>query len=102
MSPKSLSLDRNTRCSLRVIDQVQRGLSLLETVERVGCHFTVAYDWAHRFNERFATFERVPNRKGRPPNLRPAQLRELVEVAYRAPRNGGCRFRCGRSPIAEY
>jgi hypothetical protein len=48
---KDLTLSVRVHQRYRVIDQVQRGFSLLETAERVGCQFTVAYDWIHRFNE---------------------------------------------------
>src|SRR5262252_8428471 len=62
---RDLTLSVRVHQRYRVIDQVQRGFSPLESAERVGCHFTVAYDWAHRFNESgFATFEQVPNPNG--------------------------------------
>ena len=77
---------------------------MLEAAERVGCHFTVAYDWAHRFNEDgFTTFEQVPNPKGRPPILRAAQLRELVEVALSSPSERGLPLSVWSVPkLAEY
>ena len=63
---RDLTLSVRVHQRYRVIDQVQRGFSLLEASERVGCHFTVGYDWVHRFNETgFSTFEQVPNPKGR-------------------------------------
>ena len=101
---RDLTLSVRVHQRYRVIDQVQRGFSLLETAERVGCHFTVAYDWAHRFNESgFATFEQVPNPKGRPPILRAAQLRELVEVALSSPSERGLPFSVWSVPkLAEY
>src|SRR5262249_45008311 len=90
---RDLTLSVRVHQRYRVIDQIQRGFSLLETAERVGCHFTVAYDWTHRFNESgFASFEQVPNPKGRPPILRAAQLRELVEVALSSPSERGLPF----------
>jgi transposase len=90
---KDLTLSVRVHQRYRVIDQVQRGFSLLEAAERVGCHFTVAYDWVHRFNKSaFATSEQVPNPKGRPPILRTAQLRELVDVALSSPSERGLLF----------
>jgi hypothetical protein len=70
---RDLSLAARVHQRYRVVEQVQRGYSLAETADRVGCHFTVAYDWVHRFNESgFTTFEEVANPKGRPPILRAA------------------------------
>src|SRR5262244_3959016 len=101
---RDLTLSVRVHQRYRVTDQVQRGFSLLETAERVGCHFTVAYDWAHRFNESgFATFEQVPNPKGRPPILRAAQLRGLVDVALSSPSERGLPFSVWSvSKLAEY
>jgi hypothetical protein len=64
-----------------------------ETADRVGCHFTVACDWIHRFNK-----SGVHNiRKGRQPqrtsaNRRAEQLQELVEVALSNPQERGLSF----------
>jgi uncharacterized Fe-S cluster-containing radical SAM superfamily protein len=49
---RDLTLSVRVHQRYRIIDQVQRGFTLLATAERVGCHFTVAYDWVHRFNKR--------------------------------------------------
>ena len=90
---RDLSLAARIHQRYRIVDQVQRGFSLAETANRVGCHFTVAYDWVHRFNEDgFTRFEQAPNPKGRPPILRAEQLRELVEVALSNPQERGLRF----------
>jgi len=101
---RDLTLSVRVHQRYRVIDQVRRGFSLLEAAERVGCHFTVAYDWVHRFNESgFRTFEQVPNPKGRPPILRAAQLRELVDVALSSPSERGLPFSVWSVPkLAEY
>ena len=101
---KDLTLSVRVHQRYRVIDQVQRGFSLLEAAERVGCHFTVAYDWVHCFNKSaFATSEQVPNPKGRPPILRTAQLRELVDVALSSPSERGLPFSVWSvSKLAEY
>jgi transposase len=101
---KDLTLSVRVHQRYRVIDQVQRGFSLLEAAERVGCHFTVAYDWVHRFNKSaFATSEQVPNPKERPPILRTAQLRELVDVALSSPSERGLLFSVWAvSKLAEY
>ena len=63
----------------RVIEEVRKGHAIAEVADRAGCHFTVAYDWVHRFNDSgFESFEQVANPKGRPPILKAEQLRELV------------------------
>ncbi|MCZ7563109.1 MAG: helix-turn-helix domain-containing protein [Burkholderiales bacterium] len=62
---KDLSLSARVHQRYRVIEEVRRGHSVVAAADRVGCHFTVAYDWVHRFNESgFATFEQVPNPEG--------------------------------------
>ena len=101
---RDLTLSVRVHQRYRVIDQVRRGFSLLTAAERVGCHFTVAYDWVHRFNESgFGTFEQVPNPKGRPPILRASQLRELIDVALSSPSERGLPFSVWSvSKLAEY
>jgi transposase len=101
---RDLSLSARVHQRYRIIDQVWRGYKLQETADRVGCHFTVAYDWVHRFNESgFATFEQVPNPQGRPPILRAEQLRELVEVALSNPQERGLPFSNWSVPkLGEY
>ena len=97
---RDLSLAARIHQRYRVIEEVRRGRSIMEAAERAGCHFTIAYDWLHRFNRSgFVSFEQVANPKGRPPIVRATQLRELVDVALSSPApSAGCRFRCGRSP----
>jgi transposase len=99
-----LSLSARIHQRYRIIEQVHRGYSLSEAADRVGCHFTVAYDWVHRFNQSgFSTFEQVPNPKGRPPILRAEQLRELVEVALSNPQERGLPFSNWSVPkLSEY
>lgn len=101
---RDLSFAARVHQRYRIVDQVGRGYSLAETADRVGCHFTVAYDWIHRFNETgFTTFEQVANPKGRPPILRASQLRELVEVALSNPQERGLPFSNWSVPkLAEY
>jgi transposase len=101
---QDLSLAVRVHQRYRVISEVARGHGILEAADRVGCHFTVAYDWVRRFNESgFATFERVPNPRGRPPILRAEQLRELVEVALSSPAERGLPFSTWSVPkLAEY
>lgn len=101
---RDLSLSARIHRRYRIIDEVRRGRAVVEAAERVGCHFTAAYNWVHRFNESgFATFERVPNPRGRPPILRAAQLRELVEVALSSPAERGLPFSAWSVPkLAEY
>jgi transposase len=101
---RDLSLSARVHQRYRVIDEVHKGRAPLEAADRVGCHFTVAYGWIHRFNESgFSTFEQVPNPKGRPPILRAEQLRELVEVALSSPEERGLPFSVWSVPkLAEY
>ena len=101
---RDLTLSVRVHQRYRIVEQVRRGFSLPQAAERVGCHFTVAYDWMHRFNRSgFTTFEQVPNPKGRPPLLRAAQLRELVEVALSSPAERGLPFSVWSVPkLAEY
>jgi transposase len=75
-------MGRSTTRSAPIIEEVRKGHSVVEAADRVGCHFTVAYDWVHRFNQSgFTSFEQVPNPKGRPPILKGEQLRELVSAS---------------------
>jgi len=41
---RDLSLSVRVHQRYRIIDQVRRGFGLKPAAERVGCHFTVAYD----------------------------------------------------------
>jgi transposase len=101
---KDLSLSARVHQRYRVIDEVQKGRAITEAADRVGCHFTVAYDWVHRFNDSgFTTFEQVANPKGRPAILKSEQLRELVEVALSSPEERGLPFSNWSVPkLAEY
>ena len=101
---KDLSLSVRVHQRYRVIDQVSKGRTIPEAADRVGCHFTVAYDWVHRFNESgFASFEQVTNPKGRPAILRAEQLRDLVDVALSSPAERGLPFSNWSVPkLAEY
>jgi transposase len=90
---KDLSLSARVHQRYRMIEEVRKGQSVLEAAERVGCHFTVAYDWVHRFNESgFVRFEQVPNPKGRPSILKREQLRGLIDVALSSPLERGLPF----------
>lgn len=101
---RDLSLAARVHQRYRIIDLVRRGYGLVAVAERVGCHFTVAYDWVRRFNQSgFSRFERVPNPRGRPPILRAEQLRELVDVALSSPCERGLAFSVWSvSKLAEY
>lgn len=101
---RDLSLAVRVYQRYRVIREVARGQGIVEAADRVGCHFTVAYDWVRRFNESgFVTFERVPNPRGRPAILRAEQLRELVKVALSSPVERGLPFSTWSVPkLAEY
>ena len=101
---KDLSLSARIYQRYRVIEEVRQGRAMTEAADRVGCHFTVAYDWVHRFNDSgFSSFEQVSNPKGRPPILKAEQLRELVEVALSSPEERGLPFSNWSVPkLAEY
>jgi transposase len=101
---KDLSLSARVHQRYRIIEQVRQGRPPLDVADRIGCHFTVVYDWIRRFNESgFSTFEQVPNPKGRPPILRAEQLRELVDVALSSPEERGLPFSTWSIPkLAEY
>jgi transposase len=101
---RDLSLAARIHQRYRVIEEVRRGRSIIEAAERAGCHFTIAYDWIHRFNRSgFASFEQVANPKGRPPIVRALQLRELVDVALSSPAERGLPFSVWSVPkLAEY
>src|SRR5712691_331730 len=101
---KDLSLAARIHQRYRIIEEVRKGHGMREAADRVGCHFTVAYDWIQRFNASgFATFEQVSNPKGRPPILKAAQLRELVDVALSSPAERGLPFSNWSVPkLSEY
>jgi len=101
---KDLSLSVRVHQRYRIIAEVRKGRGVVEAAERVGCHFTAAYDWVRRFNDSgWATFERVSNPKGRPPILKAEQLRELVDVALSSPAERGLPFSVWSVPkLAEY
>jgi len=101
---KDLSLSARVHQRYRIIDEIRKGRTVLDAADRVGCHFTAAYDWLRRFNESgWTTFERVSNPKGRPPILKAEQLRELVDVALSSPEERGLPFSVWSVPkLAEY
>lgn len=101
---RDLSLSVRIHQRYRIIEAARQGLGGLAAAERVGCHFTVVYDWVRRFNASgFATFEQVPNPNGRPPILKAEQLRSLVEVALSSPAERGLPFSAWSVPkLAEY
>jgi transposase len=101
---KDLSLAARIHQRYRLIAEVLRGHSVVAAADRVGCHFTIGYDWVRRFNASgFTTFEQVSNPKGRPPILKAGQLRELVDVALSSPAERGLPFSSWSVPkLAEY
>jgi transposase len=101
---QDLSMSARVHQRYRIIEEVRKGHSPLETADRVGCHFTIAYHWVHRFNESgFRSFEQVPNPKGRPSILKGEQLRELVDVALSSPQERGLPFsNWSVAKLAEY
>ena len=101
---KDLTLSARIHQRYRIIDLASKSYPAVEVAERVGCHFTVAYNWIRRFNDSgFDTFERVSNPKGRPPILQARQLRELVDVALSDPSERGLPFTTWSvAKLAEY
>jgi len=88
----------------RIIAAARGASSVLAAAHRVGCHFTVAYHWVHRFNASgFATFERPSNPRGRLALIDGKQLRELMDVALSSPRERGLPYAVWTVPkLAEY
>jgi transposase len=77
----------------RIVSELAVGRSPSEVADRVGCHVTVVYDWLHRFNESgFATFEAVPNPRGRPATSGSDQIRGLIRAATSRPEDLGLPF----------
>src|SRR4029453_5755681 len=101
---KDLSLSARIHQRYRVMDEVRRGTPFVAAAERVGCHFTAAYDWVHRFNASgFSTFEQVSNPRGRPPVLKASQPQGLITVALSNPGERGVPFATWSVPkLAEY
>jgi transposase len=101
---RDYSLSARIHQRYRIIADLRAGHTPSVVADRVGCHFTVVYDWMHRFNTSgFKTFELAPNPKGRPPILRAEQLRALVEVALSSPEERGLPFTVWSVPkLAAY
>ena len=96
---RDLSLAARIHQRYRLINEVRQGRTIVDAADRVGLHFTAAYDWVHRFNDAgFASFEQVPNPKGRPPILKATQLRSWWTSPYRAPPSAACLSPTGPSP----
>ncbi len=77
----------------RIIKEASEGRRAAEIADRVGCHFTVVYDWTKRFNSSgFSTFERPPNPKGRDSSISSEQIRKLIRVALSRPEDLGLPF----------
>jgi len=77
----------------RVIAEAAQGREPKEIADRVGVHFTVVYDWLHRFNDQgFAGFEDAPNPHGRPSSLSSRQIRRLIATALARPSDLGLPF----------
>lgn len=101
---KDLSLSVRVHQRRRIIDEVRQGRAVVEAADRIGCHFTAAYDSIRRFNASgWTTFERVSNPKERPPLVKAAQLRELVDVALSSSAERGLPFSAWSVPrLAAY
>jgi len=101
---RDLTLPARIHQRYRIIAATRGGASVQAAAARVGCHFTVAYDWVHRFNASgFATFERASNPRGRVPIITAKQLRDLVDVALSSPLERGLPFAVWTVPkLAAY
>ena len=70
----------------RIVKEASEGRRASEIANRVGCHFTVVYDWTRRFNSSgFSTFEKPPNPEGRASAIGSEQIRKLIKVALSRP-----------------
>lgn len=77
----------------RIIAEAVSGYKPLEIADRVGCDFTIVYDWIYRFNESgFDTFEIPSNPEGREPIVKSEQIRELIKIALSRPEALGLPF----------
>ena len=77
----------------RVIAEAAQGRDPKAIADRVGVHFTMVYDWIHRFNHQgFSGFEDVPNPHGRPSSLSSRQIRKLIATALAHPSDLGLPF----------
>jgi transposase len=77
----------------RIVKEASEGRRATEIADRVGCHFTVVYDWTKRFNSAgFSTFERPPNPEGRASSISGEQIRKLIRVALSQPEDLGLPF----------
>ena len=77
----------------RVVAEAAQGRPPGEIADRVGVHFTMVYDWIHRFNRRgFTGFEDAPNPHGRPSSLSSRQVRRLIATALARPPDLGLPF----------
>lgn len=65
----------------------------MEIADRVGCHWTIVYDWIHNFNkEGFSKFEGVTNPNGRPATITSKQIRHLIKISLSRPEDLGLPF----------
>lgn len=101
---RDLKLPARIHRRYRIIAAARRCASVKTAAAHVGCHFTVAYDWVHRFDASgFATFERPSNPRGRIPIITAVQLRALMDVALSSPLERGLPFAVWTVPkLAAY
>ena len=77
----------------RIVKEASEGRRAAEIADRVGCHFTVVYDWTKRFNSTgLSTFEKPSNPEGRASSISSKQIRELIKVALSRPEDLGLPF----------
>jgi transposase len=101
---RDLKLPARIHQRYRIIAAARGAASVKTAAAQIGCHFTVAYDWVHRFNASgFTTFERPSNPRGRVPIVTAQQLRELMDVALSSPLERGLPFAVWTVPkLAAY
>jgi transposase len=101
---RDLTLPARIHQRYRIIAAARDAPTVKAAAVRVGCHFTVAYDWVHRFNGTgFTTFEQPSNPRGRSPIITAKQLCDLVDVALSCPLDRGLPFAVWTVPkLAAY
>jgi transposase len=101
---RALGLPARLHQRYRIVGAARRTADMSAVARQVGCHFTLVYDWVHRFNASgFTTFEQPSNPRGRLPVITAPQLRDLIDVALSSPLERGLPFAVWSVPkLAAY
>src|SRR5512134_108787 len=87
---KDLSLSERVHQRYRIVSEVLKGHAVAEAADRVGCHFTVAYDWISQRVSGYPFAESVA-----PPTwTRPATSINVVTGSESVMANGGAVHAC--------